>query len=151
MSSMLEVLGRNHTLEAALAELVDNAIDVNARHVHVRFIRDDKRLIRLLVIDDGRGMDDDRIDVAMTIGGSRDYADGEIGRFGLGLKAVSFSHALSVTVVSRATRSVAVGRQWEFEQAKQDFSCAIVAPHFAAEQLDHDWRLPRSRAGTIVR
>jgi hypothetical protein len=146
----LEVLGRNHTLEAALAELVDNAIDAKARHVHVRFIRDDRRLLRLLVIDDGRGMDDDRIDVAMTIGGSRDYASGEIGRFGLGLKAASFSQALSVTVVSRATRSAAVGRQWEFEQAKHDFSCAIVDPPFAAEQLDRDWGLPR-RTGTIVR
>lgn len=147
----LEVLGRNHTLEAAIAELVDNALDAKARHVHIRFVRDDTRLLRLLVIDDGRGMDNERIDVAMTIGGSRSYANGEIGRFGLGLKAASFSQALSVTVVSRAARNAAVGRQWEFEQAKRDFSCAIVDEDFAAEQLDYDWGLPRSATGTIVR
>ena len=148
----LEVLGRNHTLEAALAKgLVDNALDAKARHVHIRFVRDDKRLLRLLVIDDGRGMDNERIDVAMTIGGRRAYTNREIGRFGLELKAASSSQALSVTVVSRATRNAAVGRQWEFEQAKRDFSCAIVDPDFSVEQLDHDWGMRRSATGTIVR
>jgi hypothetical protein len=147
----LEVLGRNHTLEAALAELVDNSIDAGARHILIRFVRNGGRLIRLLVVDDGNGMDDDRIDVAMTVGGSRDYDGNEIGRFGLGLKAASFSQALSVTVISRAAREAAIGRQLQFEQAKRDFSCAVVDPGFAAEQLDRDWGFPRASTGTVVR
>src|SRR3954449_11844292 len=77
----LEALGRNHTLEAALAELVDNSVDAGARHVLIRFVRDGDRLVRLLVIDDGTGMSNERIDVAMTVGGARTYDDGEIGRF----------------------------------------------------------------------
>src|SRR3954447_19505095 len=77
----LEALGRNHTLEAALAELVDNSIDAGARHVLIRFVRDGGRLVRLLVVDDGSGMDEERIDVAMTVGGARTYDAGEIGRF----------------------------------------------------------------------
>lgn len=147
----LDVLGRNHTLEAALAELVDNSIDAKARHVLIRFVRDGEHLVRLLVIDDGRGMDDRGIDVAMTVGGSRRYRQDEIGRFGLGLKSASFSQALSVTVVSRKSRKAAVGRQWKFKQAKHDFSCAIVDPQFAAKQFGYDWGLPRSATGTIVR
>src|SRR3954447_4367037 len=81
----LEALGRNHTLEAAIAELVDNSVDAGSDHILVRFVRDRDRLIRLLVVDDGEGMNSHRIDVAMTVGGVRTYARREIGRFGLGL------------------------------------------------------------------
>jgi hypothetical protein len=147
----LEALGRNHTLEAALAELVDNSIDAGAKHVLVRFVRDGPKLIRLLVIDDGLGMDSERIDIAMTVGGARDYGDGEIGRFGLGLKAASFSQARNVTVVSAGAGQPAVGRRWRIEQAKRDFGCEIVEPAFATAQLDQDWGFPASPTGTLVR
>jgi histidine kinase/DNA gyrase B/HSP90-like ATPase len=147
----LEALGRNHTLEAALAELVDNSIDAGARHVLIRFVRDGGRLDRLLVIDDGSGMTDERIDVAMTVGGARSYDDGEIGRFGLGLKAASFSQARSVTVVSAASGQDAVGRRWQLAKAKQDFRCEIVDRGFASLQLAHDWGFPASKTGTVVR
>ena len=147
----LEALGRNHTLEAAIAELVDNSIDAGAKHVLVRFVRDGGRLVRLLVIDDGCGMADEEIDVAMTVGGSRDYRPGEIGRFGLGMKAASFSQARSVTVVSVADRGDATGRQWQLDKAKQDYTCDIVDPTFAAAQVAQDWGFPPSSTGTVVR
>jgi hypothetical protein len=147
----LDALGRNHTLEAALAELVDNSIDAGASHVLIRFVRDGGRLIRLLVIDDGEGMTEERIDIAMTVGGSRSYGDGEIGRFGLGLKAASFSQARSVTVVSAASGHDAVGRQWQLAQARQDYQCEIVEPAFAATQMAQDWGFPSSGIGTLVR
>jgi hypothetical protein len=147
----LEALGRNHTLEAALAELVDNSIDAGARNVLIRFVRAGGRLVRLLVADDGAGMDDGRIDVAMTVGGNRDYADAEIGRFGLGLKAASFSQARSVTVVSSAEGSDATGRRWQAMNAKRDYQCEIVEPSFAGDQLTQDWGFSTVRRGTLVR
>ena len=147
----LEALGRNHTLEAAIAELVDNSIDAGANHVLVRFVRDGGRLVRLLVIDDGCGMTAEQIDVAMTVGGSRKYREHEIGRFGLGLKAASFSQARSVTVVSAAHRREATGRRWQLDKAKQDYSCEVVDPTFATAELAHDWGFPASSTGTLVR
>jgi hypothetical protein len=147
----LDALGRNHTLEAALAELVDNSIDADARHVLIRFVRDGPRLLRLLVIDDGVGMDAVSIDVAMTVGGSRGYEDDQIGRFGLGMKAASFSQARSVTVVSAADGHETVGRRWQIEQAKKDYRCEIVEPTFAADQLAQNWGFPASKTGTLVR
>ena len=147
----LEALGRHHTLLAALAELVDNSIDAHASHVLIRFVRDGDRLVRLLVVDDGCGMDDNQIDIAMTVGGDRSYEGVEIGRFGLGLKAASFSQARSVTVVSRASGHQAVGRRWRTEQAKKDLRCDIVDARFAAEQLDGEWGMPTTSSGTVVR
>ena len=147
----LEALGRHHTLEAALAELVDNSIDASARHVLIRFVREGDELVRLLIVDDGVGMSGDQINLAMTVGGARDYRTGEIGRFGLGLKAASFSQARSVTVVSQADGAPAVGRIWEVEQAKKDFRCEIVAPDFASAQMEQNWGIPGSTTGTVVR
>lgn len=147
----LEVLGRNHSLEQALAELVDNSIDARARHILIRFVRDRGRLLRLLVIDDGAGMDDERIDVAMTVGGNRAYADAEIGRFGLGLKAASFSQARSVTVVSATSGSLPTGRRWQADNAKSDYSCDIVEPDFAAGLILQDWGFSIRSHGTVVR
>lgn len=142
----LEALGRNHTLDAALAELVDNSIDAGAERVVIRFVRDGGRLVRLVVLDDGSGMDERAIDIAMTVGGDREYQAGEIGRFGLGLKSASFSQARSVTVVSRAGGSPAVGRRWQLEHARKDFECEIVDPKFAAAQLETG-----VDSGTVVR
>lgn len=147
----LEALGRNHTLEAALAELVDNSVDAGARNILIRFIRDGGRMQGLLVVDDGRGMDDERIDVAMTVGGNRRYADDEIGRFGLGLKAASFSQAESVTVISAAEGAAATGRRWQAANAKSDYECEIVEADFAADHLVGDWGFAGAASGTVVR
>lgn len=137
----LEALGRNHTLEAAIAELVDNSIDAGAKHVLVRFVRDGDRLVRLLVVDDGCGMGEEEVDVAMTVGGSREYRPDEIGRFGLGMKAASFSQARTVTVVSAARRGEVAGRQWRLEKAKRDYACEIVRSRVRC-------RSARARLGT---
>ncbi len=96
-------------------------------------------------------MDAAEIDIAMTVGGSRSYAEEEIGRFGLGLKAASFSQARSVTVVSAATGHAAVGRRWQLTKAQQDYRCEIVDADFAAAQLRRDWGFQTSETGTVVR
>jgi hypothetical protein len=107
----MDALGRNHTLEGALAELVDNSIDAHSAVVTVRFLEGDGSLTRIDVIDAGYGMGEDDINSAMTLGGSREYVDGEIGRFGFGLKAASFSQAESLTVLSRQDGGLGVGRR----------------------------------------
>jgi Histidine kinase-, DNA gyrase B-, and HSP90-like ATPase len=147
----LEALGRHHSLEAAVAELVDNAIDAGAGQVLIRLVKEDSRLCRLLVVDDGAGMTEKEIDVAMTVGGDRAYADGDIGRFGLGLKAASFSQARSVLVASVTRGGSAVGRRWREEQAKRDYTCEIVDPEFAAGELSRGWGFRAAPAGTLVR
>ena len=118
----------------------------------IRFVRDGGRLVRLLIVDDGQGMDETAIDVAMTVGGAREYGSDEIGRFGLGLKSASFSQARSVTVITQATGHAAVGRRWQLEHARRDFECEIVRSEFAAEEIGRDWpSAGLGSAGTLIR
>jgi len=148
----LDAIGRNHSLETALADLVDNSIDAGASHVLVHLVRAGGRLRSLYVVDNGRGMTPELIDTAMTVGGRREYSEDDLGHFGLGLKAASFSQARSLTVMSRAAGSEAVGRRWRLgDTAQRGFLCDVVPSAFIEDEFGRDWRLPHTGTGTIVR
>ncbi|MEU2295011.1 ATP-binding protein [Streptomyces bacillaris] len=141
---------QGYGFEAAVADLVDNSIDADARNVVISFLRDDRRLVGLLVVDDGSGMNDEALDTAMTVGGHREYGDRALGHFGAGLKAASLSHADSLTVISRTKRSPSAGRRWLTARAQADFTCDIVDPGYCQDLVDRydgliEWH------GTIVR
>lgn len=147
----LDSLGRNHSLETALADLVDNSLDAGAHNVLIRFMRHRTRLTGLYVVDDGHGMSPDTIDVAMTLGGRRSYSGTDLGRFGVGLKAASFSQAGSLTVLTRAAAHVAVGRRWLHGQDRAGFHCDVVPVDFAEAELGRAWPFSTSPSGTVIR
>jgi hypothetical protein len=108
--SIARAVGRHHTFETALADLIDNSIDADARNVLVRFLQRDGLVVGLRLIDDGKGMDAHAIDLAMTFAKRREYDDGDLGHFGIGLKAASLSQADRLSVYSRRFGAVAAGR-----------------------------------------
>ncbi|MFY1673185.1 ATP-binding protein [Plantactinospora sp. WMMB334] len=147
----LDALGRNHSLETALADLVDNAIDARATDVLIRFVQSGPRLIGLYVVDNGCGIAPDAIDAAMTIGGRREYGSADLGRFGLGLKAASFSQAASLTVLSHAAGHEPVGRRWLISGDRDGFDCDRVPSRFATTELNRPWSIPIDGSGTVIR
>ncbi|MFC4534602.1 ATP-binding protein [Sphaerisporangium dianthi] len=147
----LDGLGRNHSLATALADIVDNSIDANASHVLIRFIRRTGRLHGLYVVDNGHGMGTSAIDTAMTVGGRRVYGANDLGRFGIGMKAASFSQARSLTVISKTSAAMAVGRRWELDGDRRGFHCDIVPTDFCADEFDRGWGIPDAGTGTVIR
>ena len=108
--SITSAIGRHHSLTTAIADLVDNSIDAGARHVLVRFLQREERTTGLFVIDDGKGMDSVAVDDAMAYARRRDYEGGELGHFGIGLKAASLSQADRMYVWARRWGAPHVGR-----------------------------------------
>ncbi|MEC3979840.1 ATP-binding protein [Amycolatopsis sp. H20-H5] len=147
----MEGLGRNHSLETALADLVDNSIDAQASEVLIRFVRRAGRLRALYMVDNGHGMGRNEIDTAMTVGSRRVYGRAELGRFGIGLKAASFSQARAVTVVSKTVSSSPVGRRWVLGDDRENFQCDIVSEDFCFDEYDRSWGIAESGSGTVVR
>lgn len=147
----LEGLGRNHSLETALADLVDNSIDAGATNVLIRLVRQLGALRTLYVIDNGRGIQSDEIDLAMTLGGKRNYGAADLGHFGLGLKAASFSQAKMLTVMSQADDCPPVARRWAPGDGRQGFLVDVVESDFAQAALARDWRIPWTGHGTVIR
>ncbi|MEU8434198.1 ATP-binding protein [Streptomyces sp. NPDC029216] len=142
---------QGYGFEVAIADLVDNSIDAGARDVVIHFLRDEDRLVSLLVIDDGKGMNEEELDVAMTVGGRRDYDARALGMFGTGLKSASLSHASAVTVVTKTRRTRAVGRRWLMERAVHGFQCDIVTPDYAQTLMDRYAQRPITWQGTVIR
>ncbi|KAF4405856.1 ATP-binding protein [Streptomyces lycii] len=142
---------QGYDFETAVTDLVDNSVDAGAKDVVIHFLRDGDRLVSLLVVDDGRGMDEEALDIAMTVGGRRDYDDKALGMFGTGLKSASLSHAEAVTVVSTTKRTRTVGRRWLMEHARAGFQCDIVDADYAQTLIDRYAQRPIVWQGTVVR
>ena len=98
-----EAIGLQHSIESALADLIDNSVEHGSARVSVRFVTRSGHLDEILVVDDGNGMDGARLQEALRLGARREYAPGALGGFGVGLKASAFSQAEVLTVMSQAS------------------------------------------------
>ena len=147
---LVKSLGANHTLESAIADLVDNSIDAGATRVSVRLLTSKERLAQVEVIDDGEGMDADRINAAMTIGHQREYTERDLGHFGMGLKAASFGHSDVLTVWSSKYGATPVGRRIRRADFSKDFSCEVLSADVAEVAAAHRQEVVGSSEGTTV-
>src|SRR3954452_6807381 len=105
-----------YDLPSAIADLVDNSVDANARSIEITF-HVDGPTSWVRVADDGIGMTPHRLDEAMRYGSSADYDSRALGQFGLGLKTASLSRCRRLTVASRwgAAGRVAI-RRWDLDE-----------------------------------
>lgn len=149
-AGLVKSLGANHTLESAIADIVDNCIDADASDVSVRLLTDGDRLIQIEVMDNGRGMNDQAATDAMTIGHQREYVETDLGHFGMGLKAASFAHCDVLTVWSKTAVGAPVGRRIRRADFSKDFSCEILAPDRAAAAAVERAKFFGSESGTSV-
>lgn len=100
MSSMRSM---GYTFEAAVADIIDNSISVQASLIEIKFPINPSDLY-IAICDNGKGMTKEELFDAMKYGSSLKRgkrSDDDLGRFGLGLKAASLSQCRKLTVVSK--------------------------------------------------
>jgi hypothetical protein len=94
---------------SAIAELVDNALEAGARTIDIEVTQNDPSSngrLAIVVRDDGSGMNDAVIKLALQFGGSTRFGSRSgFGRFGMGLPNSSLSQARRVDLVSWNKRS----------------------------------------------
>lgn len=140
-----------YTLEASIADIIDNSIVAQAQNIHIQFTwRGDASTIA--VVDNGYGMTEAELMSAMRAGSrnpldSRDPKD--LGRFGLGLKTASFSQCRKLTVGSKAKGNPVCIRSWDLDYVnrKREWRLKKVNP------LDTDpvfSTLEGKETGTVV-
>ena len=108
-----------YSLEAAIADIIDNSIAAKAGKVKISFFPIGDAYV--CILDDGIGMNSDAIDIAMQYGSKspseiRELSD--LGRYGLGLKTASLSQCRILTVVSKQGKEL-VGRRWDLDYVIQ--------------------------------
>lgn len=101
---------------SAIADLVDNSIDADARNVEIT-ITTAGAGSWIRVADDGKGMSGRRLEEAMRYGSSREYDAEDLGAFGLGLKTASLSQCRRLTVATRSSvRGRIEVRRWDLDR-----------------------------------
>ena len=133
----LSALG--YSLEAAIADLVDNSIDAGASQVSVLFHWAGAHSY-VAVVDDGVGMSLQQLLDAMAMarrGPRTTRRKGELGRFGMGLKTASFSQASTLTVMGRQDGTDAT-RSWDLKHVVMTQSWQLLhePTKTAAQALD---------------
>ena len=116
-NSMLESLrGLGYSPGGALADIIDNSLSAGASEVRLDFIWAASKS-HISVLDDGRGMDDQELESALTLGDKNPLdvrAAHDLGRFGMGLKTASFSQCKRLTVASKKDGVLSCLR-WDLE------------------------------------
>lgn len=112
----LSALG--YSLEAAVADIVDNSIDAKASKVDIHFHWDGSNS-HVAVVDNGLGMAEDGLVEAMALakrGPGTRREDRELGRFGMGMKTASFSQSTHLSVWSMTSESPGAFRAWDLDE-----------------------------------
>jgi hypothetical protein len=112
MESMRSV---GYTLATSIADVIDNSVAAEARHVWIDFVSEGDRYVT--ICDDGHGMDETMAVNAMRLAATNPRAvrhANDLGRFGLGLKTASLAQCRVLTVVSRSGSGL-VAVQWNLD------------------------------------
>lgn len=117
-----------YSVEAAIADLVDNSIAAKADTIEIQYDASDNPFVAIL--DNGRGMSPDELTNAMRHGShnpvdERDPSD--LGRFGLGLKTASLSQCRTLTVVSKKANVISA-RRWDLDVVQGSGRWLVVVP-----------------------
>lgn len=151
--AMIEALrGLGYSTATALADIIDNSIAAFATHVDICFSWDGP-LSTITILDDGTGMNERELDLAMRLGeksplDARNPSD--LGRFGLGLKTASFSQCRRLTVASSKEGRVTCLR-WDLDilaSSENDGWYLLEGPAQGSERLLQ--ALSSKEHGTLV-
>lgn len=149
MESMRAV---GYTLEAAVADLVDNSITAGARRVDLHFSSEPVDYAALL--DDGYGMSENGAREAMRLAGrssvaTRDAHD--LGRFGLGLKTASLSQCRDLVLVSKDVTGAVCAFRWDLDHLAAVGTWALLKlDESEIAELPHVDELLAADSGTLV-
>jgi hypothetical protein len=139
-----------YTVEAAVADIVDNSISADAKNITIEYDASDNPYVAIL--DDGEGMTPAELTEAMRHGrnpsDTRDPKD--LGRFGLGLKTASLSQCRRLTVVS-VKEGVISARAWDLDVVQDTEKWVIVIPSKnEIQELPLSTQLSQFQSGTLV-
>jgi hypothetical protein len=140
-----------YSVEAAIADLIDNCISAQADAVEIKYDASQDPFVAIL--DNGWGMAPDELTNAMRHGShnpSDEREADDLGRFGLGLKTASLSQCRKLTIVSRKD-CVTSARRWDLDIVQQSGRWLVVVPDFKElEALPMFSRLQALDSGTLV-
>jgi hypothetical protein len=141
-----------YRFEEAVADLIDNSIQAKAGVVLVRLVVSKDALTRVMIVDDGQGMDTAGLREAIRFGRESPHSLQSLSKFGMGLKLASISQCRSFTVASRVRAGALAARRWTVEGMGRGWECE--EPGESELRRSYTWEFSRAprlqHHGTVV-
>ncbi len=116
-----------YTFSTAVADVIDNSIAANATQIRVKLAREFDGSAVLLIADNGEGMNEKGVKMAMKYGAPARASSKSLGKFGMGLKTASTSQCRKLTLISRKNGDYSI-RQWDLDIIKQKDKWILIEP-----------------------
>jgi len=141
-----------YEFNTAVADIVDNSIAANATRIVLVLSADFKGNIRLMIADNGEGMDRQGLINAMRYGSEARPNPASLGKYGLGLKTASTAFCKRLSVVSRPDgRTPALMATWDlYHVAKAKKWALLLGEECDDESLELLEKIAPGRSGTVV-
>lgn len=141
-----------YEFNTAVADIVDNSIAANATKVVLELSADFKGNIRLMIADNGDGMNRQGLIDAMRYGSKARPNPASLGKYGLGLKTASTAFCKRLSVISRPNgETSALMATWDlYHVAKVNKWSLLVSEVCDNESLELLEVVALGRSGTVV-
>jgi hypothetical protein len=136
--SHIKTLARiGYTLNSAVADVIDNSITAGASYINI-YAPPSLEDPLISILDDGCGMDLEELTQNMRIGckdPGEDRLEGDLGRFGSGMKTASFSQARQLTVITRKRGQPRIAARWDIDTIEDTNSWSLEV--FEGDEVNH--------------
>lgn len=115
-----------YSIEAAIADIIDNSIAANAGRIDIDFFPVGQ--FYSSIFDDGCGMSETELIAAMQYGSKSPLetrSESDLGRYGLGMKTASLSQCRVLTVLSKKDHIIS-GAQWNLNHVIEAETWSLI-------------------------
>jgi len=141
-----------YEFNTAVADIVDNSIAANAKKIRLELSADFRGNIRLMIADDGDGMDLQGLKDAMQYGSKARPNPASLGKYGLGLKTASTAFCKRLSLISRPDGdSPALMATWDLGHvARAQKWALLLSKDCDDESLELLEKVAPKSSGTVV-
>lgn len=139
-----------YDFNTAMADLVDNSIAANATEIRVNVNLYPDNTVKVYVVDNGSGMDEDGLLNAMKYGSNKRADPSSLGKFGLGLKTASTAFCRSLTLISRADDGDYNALRWDLDYVCKVNKWQLIQPDIDEEEIELLESVTKGHSGTMV-
>lgn len=123
-----------YSFKTAIADLIDNSVGANAKRIDIIMPPEDNP--HLIILDDGHGMSNDELELALKFGSRNPLEqrdDEDLGRFGLGMKSASLSQCRKLTVASKKNGNISCF-SWDIDYINEKQNWVLI--EYDKEEID---------------
>ena len=136
-----------YTLEASFADIVDNSIAAEATKIDIQIYREIDGRLRVVIADNGEGMDLPTLLSAMRYGSPKRKSPKSLGKFGMGLKTASTAFCRKLTVISQKNKE-RYARTWDIDEIIRLDQWKLLTPDQNDYEEDIESLLTLSEGGS---